>query len=54
MNTAKDIAYYIHQEMIEFQNNLKNSDDIFVSFIPLVKDKIIQVTNVGYIGDSWC
>lgn len=52
MNTAKDIAYYIHQEMIEFQNDLKNSDDIFVSFIPLVKDKIIQVTNVGYIGDS--
>lgn len=52
MDTAKEIANHIYREMIEFQNNLTISDDVFVSFIPFAKEKIIQVSNVGYIGDS--
>ena len=46
MDTAKEIANHIYREMIEFQNSLTTSDDVFVSFIPFAKEKIIQVSNM--------
>lgn len=49
-STAEIIAQNIHKEILSFQKNLKETDDVAMSIVSFNSNTLLFVDSIGYIG----
>lgn len=49
-STAEKIAMQLYEEIIEYQNNLPDSEDVAIMLVQFNQSTTILVENIGYIG----
>lgn len=50
MNTAEHIAKALHHQIITFQTNLPNEDDVVMMLVQFGQSVTLRISNIGYIG----
>ena len=51
-STAELVAQHLHQELLNFQANLLDSEDMVMSVVQFNESVVIRVLSIGYIGYS--
>lgn len=49
-STAKQIAYNLYDEIVKYQENLPDSEDVIMMLVQFNQSIPIRVTQIGYIG----
>jgi len=52
LSTAEHIAKHIYHEIITYQSNLPEKDDVALMLVQFHQSTTILVTNIGYIGNN--
>ena len=47
---AEQVAYYLYEEIRDYQNNLPNTEDVAMSVVQFNQSITILVKEIGYIG----
>lgn len=52
LSTAEYIAKHIYDEIVKYQFNLSDKDDVALMLVQFNQSTTILVTNIGYIGNN--